>query len=750
MKSATFTVDAALLQELGERIIGRSYIALAELIKNAYDADATDCRIEFREDEIVIEDNGHGMTEQEFHEHWMRIGTTHKSDARESRTLRRQMTGSKGIGRLSVQFLADEMTLESVTVNDPSRHLYVLVDWTSVRRGEDLDTVSVLWDTPPGGVQGRIVKKTGTRIVLRKLRAEWNADEIKKLGQDIWVLRSPFERTADKKTAGTALDFYIDIDAPQIKGAEKAFNELQVALFRNWRAKIEGWLRDGRGGGQATVLVTFKEGYPDGLERSKSFRETMALPVSEVPSRPSGEAAGAALDRTRFQVLIFKATGRQPSGIPVQEMRDYLYRFGNVSVYDSGFRLPYYGAEHDWLNVARDQGRRRVSSDLLPARLNVEGRYLLDLPAPGRIFGSVEIDTNHEHAVAVEADAEPGTYLQIQPGRDRLADNAAFEQLRDLVRFSLDFYASRYRLLATQTLETKRAREEPSKQFRRAATTLDRNKDAIPSIVYREVRGEIVAAEKAAKIAEEAIDRRAVLLAPLATAGMAALALNHELAREIRLLEPAARRLAVVAAKLEDPELAEIAASLSAGASRFRGLQELFAPLVTEEDREATGRFRVAALIQTAIRAMAPLMRGAILDAEAVPEDLRFPVGSVAEWNALVQNLLSNAWNATLDSEEARISFDGGWRGKGQEWLRVSDTGVGLDVSLEESVRLFEPFERRLHISESNRSIAMGGQGLGLAMVRMIARRRTTRAAFVRPRTGFSTSFELSWKGVSK
>lgn len=750
MKSATFRVDAALLQELGERIIGRSYIALAELIKNAYDADATDCRIEFREDEIVVEDNGHGMTEREFHEHWMRIGTTHKSVARESRRLRRPMTGSKGLGRLSVQFLADEMTLESVAGDDPSRHLYALVDWTSVRHGEDLDTVSVLWDTPPGRFVSRTVKKTGTRIVLKKLHEKWNADEIKKLGQDIWVLRSPFERTTSRETSRTALDFYIEVDAPRIEGAEEAFNELQVALFKNWKAKIEGWLQNGRDGGQATIVVKFKEGYPDGLETSKSFRETMALPVSALRATGRLGRSAAALDRARFQVLVFKVTGRQPSGIPVREMRDYLQRFGNVSVYDSGFRLPYYGADHDWLNVATDQGRRLVSSALLPPRLDVAGRYLLDLPAPGRIFGTVDIDTNHEHAAAGGTDATPGTYLQIQVGRDRLADNSAFEQLRDLVRFSLDFYANRYRLLALQTLEKKRAQEAPSRQFRRAATTLQRNRDAIPTIVYREVRGEVVAAEKAAKIAEDAIDRRAVLLAPLATAGMAALALNHELAREIPLLEKAVRRLAAVAAELEDPELGEIAARLSDGATRFRGLQDLFAPLATEEDREATARYRVAALVRTAIRAMEPLMPGAILDADAVPVGLRFPVGSVAEWNAILQNLLSNAWNATLDSDERTISFDGGRRGRGQEWLRVSDTGVGLGVSLDASPSLFEPFERRLQISESNRSIAMGGQGLGLAMVRMIASRRATQAAFVTPRPGFSTSLELKWKGVPR
>lgn len=39
----------------------------------------------------------------------------------------------------------------------------------------------------------------------------------------------------------------------------------------------------------------------------------------------------------------FKLEARQRGQIPVKELQEYLQRFGNVSIYDSGFRLPYYG-----------------------------------------------------------------------------------------------------------------------------------------------------------------------------------------------------------------------------------------------------------------------------------------------------------------------------------------------------------------------------------------------------------------------
>ena len=192
MNKRTFAVDAALLQELGERLIGRAHIALAELIKNAYDADAINCRIRFEANRILIADDGHGMSQQEFLKRWMRVGTTHKVDQQKSRRLGRALTGSKGIGRLSAQFLASEMTLESTSVDQPGETLFAMVDWSMISRGQDLQTVEVEWemrrDAPdyPGG------SMSGTQISLGGLKSSWDAGLLKDLGRDVWTLRSPF------------------------------------------------------------------------------------------------------------------------------------------------------------------------------------------------------------------------------------------------------------------------------------------------------------------------------------------------------------------------------------------------------------------------------------------------------------------------------------------------------------------------------------------------------------------------------
>ena len=750
MNRETFTVDAALLQELGERLIGRAHIALSELIKNSFDADAITCAICFEGDTITILDDGHGMSEKEFLDHWMRIGTTHKIALEKSRLLLRPLTGSKGIGRLSAQFLASEMELWSTSLNQPDKTLYAIVDWKNISHGKDLSTVEVLWEMRDESPNYPGAWKTGTQITLGELKTDWDAESLESLGSDVWILRSPFSRSGKPHRSRNAEDFYIEINAPQIEGAHEAFDKMRVNLFDNWRARIEGSVERGRHGGELTVTVEFDADYPDGLPNAQSFSETVALPI-----RTEDGQNTSLVDRATFNILIFKPEGRQANRISVGDMRKYLTTYGNISVYDSGFRLPYYGSEvdktgQDWLNIAIDQGRRLNASELLPERLKSQTRYMQDLPAPGRLFGAVHIDTNHERSVAEQSKATAGEWLQIQSSRDRLHSNSAFFQLRDIVRFSLDFYANRYRMLLLQLVEKARHTEPSSRKYDRALDALERGKAHMPVAVYQEVKREVKDARKGSIAEEEVLDRRAVLLAPLATAGMAALALSHELAREKYFLDTTGEKLQEIARSHPVPELIDIVKEFDALRGRLQALQELFAPLLSEDDSEASDRLTVRPLVQQVVRSMRPLLPRVEFDLTGISSYLRFPVGSFADWNALLQNVLANAWNAMLDTERPEISFEGDRSSSGREWLQVSDKGRGLGMPPADALQLFEPFERRLEISPDNRSIAIGGQGLGLTIARMIAHRRGARVRFITALAGFSTTFELSWKGAPR
>ncbi len=750
-QSRAFVVDAALLRELGERLIGRANIAVAELIKNAYDADATECTVTIDSDRIVVEDDGHGISLEEFNRHWATIGTTHKVKQKRSRVLKRPLTGSKGMGRLSVQFLAAEMELQSVSVDTPNKLLDVYVDWREVRRGSGLEEFEFLWDSR-GLLAGEVGDtRSWTRLTLSGLKGAWDRKSIEDLGREVWFLQSPFDETSRSGAASSPDDFRIELRAAHVTDAKVAFDKLRKVLLDSWRAKIQGRIERGRREGRARVEVSFKAGYPERSRKGRIFFETFSFPI-----RDRGASERPLVDRATFQILIFKPEGRQYGRLPVQEMREYLAKFGNVSVYDAGFRLPYYGggrdpAGQDWLGIAADQARRINASELLPEHLRTTNRYMQDLPALGRVFGAVQIDTNAEQAVAAgegdqTAAGEEEDWLLLQPGRDRLADNDAFRQLRDVVRASIDFYANRYRLLYHQSLEQLGAEELPSHSYDAAVDVVEAHKEDMPEKAFNAVTDRLRAARTAARADERVRESQAVLLAPLATTGVTALALSHEFARETHTLQRASVRLRRLAEAHGIAELDAVAGDIEDLRVKFRSIMDLMRPLLSNTDMEATERLRARPVAEWVVSSMRSLMPRVAFDLSSLDADMRFPLGAFAEWSAILQNVLANAWNAMLESATRTVSLSGNVGARGTAMLRVSDSGAGLDVPITESHALFEPFERRLAISDDNRSVAIGGHGLGLSIVRMIAGRRGVTVRFVKPCEGFSTTIELTWR----
>jgi signal transduction histidine kinase len=742
-----FTVDAALLEELGERLIGAPHIALAELAKNSYDADANACRIVFGDDQIEIIDDGHGMTLDEFRNYWLRLGTQHKREDEFSPILERPFTGSKGIGRLAVQFLADRLELWTTSERRGSRTYKATVDWRTIHSGSALSTVPVEVASVRSDHKPRYPNRRthGTRILLKGLRkADWSDDDVANLGRELWSLRSPFSALRGQRSNRRDPSWFdVELEAPGIEDAERRFNEVLASLTEVvWKARVTGSVRNGRTTDQAAISVEFQDNYPEGAP-ADIYHDSVRL--SDLEWDKSTLPDHSLLQNIQFTIYVYKLEGRQSGRVKLQELKDYLEDFGNVSVYDAGFRLPYYGMGNDWLDVGQDQARRLSRSQLLDPKWNIKPRYLLDLPDPRRLFGSVEINTNREARTARSSKARPGEWLALQSSRDRLHPNPAYEQLRALVRYALDLYANRYQSRLLKAKENERDTEPGSRKFSRVRELLDRYKDLIPADVLSELIASVAEAEEAARSAEELFDARSAVLAPLAAAGMTALGLTHELARETRSLERARDRLRRLARDHDLPDINLASDDLGASLTRLRSLQGLFSPLLDEEDRTGTTRLRVKAVVQQVVESMRALTPGLAVT-QSVPDQLRFPPGPLSSWNAILQNVIANSWNAVLGASAAEVQFDGLSDGA-REKLWISDTGVGLGIPVEDSDRLFDAFERRLTIPSDQRSIAIGGTGMGLTIVRIICQRHGVIPEFIAPKPGFSTTLQLSWKG---
>ena len=194
MPTLPFTVDAELLRELGERLVGKPHIALAELIKNSYDADATRVTVKFFPDENYIEvsDDGHGMTFDEFRDFWMRIGTTHKRTKQSKRlgTTTNRFKRRWSIGSSISREQAEQS--EPFQRTDSDEWLKAKVDWKEAVKARELTEVTVEYEEHNPKQSDVHLFRMVLPIILSELKDKWDIDSVRKFGFRGLVASTPF------------------------------------------------------------------------------------------------------------------------------------------------------------------------------------------------------------------------------------------------------------------------------------------------------------------------------------------------------------------------------------------------------------------------------------------------------------------------------------------------------------------------------------------------------------------------------
>ena len=113
-----------LLQLLGPNLYTNIYYVLGEIIANAYDADAQNVYILYDTDKntIIVEDDGTGMTYDQFNSRFLPIGITSRDNADNTYTESgtRKRMGRKGIGKLAALSVAERVKVISVRDGDKS------------------------------------------------------------------------------------------------------------------------------------------------------------------------------------------------------------------------------------------------------------------------------------------------------------------------------------------------------------------------------------------------------------------------------------------------------------------------------------------------------------------------------------------------------------------------------------------------------------------------------------------------------
>jgi HSP90 family molecular chaperone len=180
-----FQVKPRLLTLLGDQLIRDATLAVFELVKNAYDADATTCDVLLNytgipaTSKVSIQDNGSGMDADILRNVWMMIATDFRTKQREqnlrSKKYGRFPLGEKGLGRLSIHKLG--RVIQMVTRVKGGDELVFTINWDLLEQASSLDTAPIkLTKREPITFPG---SKHGTRLDVSNLREVWSRGDVR-------------------------------------------------------------------------------------------------------------------------------------------------------------------------------------------------------------------------------------------------------------------------------------------------------------------------------------------------------------------------------------------------------------------------------------------------------------------------------------------------------------------------------------------------------------------------------------------
>lgn len=240
-----FKVSSGLKNIIGRDLITDEYIAVFELVKNSFDAHATEVEIIFEniltpEGRIIILDNGKGMNYDDLLNKWLFVAYSAKKDGTEDLDYRDKISsrfyyaGAKGIGRFSCDKLGTNLRLVSKKDELNSKIEEIKVDWTKFEENAkdefiDISVDHKTLDYNPSSFQ------TGTYLEITGLRpdANWEPEKLLKLKHSLAKLINPFDADNSRK-------FKITIIANEFL----EFDTTQTNLYRKINGVVENNLLD--------------------------------------------------------------------------------------------------------------------------------------------------------------------------------------------------------------------------------------------------------------------------------------------------------------------------------------------------------------------------------------------------------------------------------------------------------------------------------------------------------------------------
>ncbi len=222
----TFRISSALKNLIGKELITDEFIAIFELVKNSFDAQAKKATIIFentskKDARIIIVDDGKGMNYDDLTNKWLFVAYSAKreglEDYRDKIKSKRVFAGAKGVGRFSCDRLGKKLNLISIK-NTTGAHIENLeVDWEKFEKDANTEFINI--ETSFQRLKSISYKiKHGTILEISGLRDTWSRDRILKLKHSLEKLVNPNKENQTK-------DFEIEVICEEEKSQDKTKKE---------------------------------------------------------------------------------------------------------------------------------------------------------------------------------------------------------------------------------------------------------------------------------------------------------------------------------------------------------------------------------------------------------------------------------------------------------------------------------------------------------------------------------------------
>lgn len=390
--SQPFKPRARLLLALGNELIKEEGIALFELVKNAYDADATKATVTLsnidnpEEGQIVILDDGTGMDWDTVTGVWLEPGTDFRQkqvlEGTKTRKFGRTPLGQKGIGRFGAHKLG--RNIELITRSRNKNEIVVTIDWTDFEKKKYLEEIPVtVRERTPALFTG---KATGTQLTITKLSTAWNRGMVRSVARSINSICSPFKSPDSFKTELELRD-------------EEKQNWLEGLL--TWKEAINYRLFSATchfDKGRLSYEYEFKP-WPSMTRikgRKAKKREENLMPLKDDESKKPIDITEYKIGNFSMDMMVFDRDTKILS-LGVQDkkgLKEFLDFNGGIRVYRDGVRVYDYGEPgNDWLDLG---GRRvnlpteKISNNLIIGAVSISRTESIELQEKTNREGFIE------------------------------------------------------------------------------------------------------------------------------------------------------------------------------------------------------------------------------------------------------------------------------------------------------------------------------------------------------------------------